>query len=256
MENKALTDKTAGGVFKMLSDSGAMEMIYDHTKKMMWSVVEYKEMQMLYTCAMKEIQTKLEVLDTEFKVRYKRNPISSVSSRLKRTESVMEKMLRRGYPFSMESIQKNVNDIAGVRVICSYVDDIYAIADALLAQDDVTLIARKDYIKEPKPNGYRSLHLIVSIPVFLSESKKNVKVEVQIRTIAMDYWASLEHQMKYKKDIPDAERVSRELRDVADRMAETDEKMLKLRRDIELAEDVKSEDDELLDRLSRVGMPI
>lgn len=256
MENKALTDKTAGGVFKMLSDSGAMEMLYDQTKKMMWSVVEYKEMQMLYTCAMKEIQTKLEVLDTEFKVRYKRNPISSVSSRLKRTESVMEKMMRRGYPFSMESIQKNVNDIAGVRVICSYVDDIYAIADALLAQDDVTLISRKDYIKEPKANGYRSLHLLVSIPVFLSESKKNVKVEVQIRTIAMDYWASLEHQMKYKKDIPDSERVSRELREVADRMAETDEKMLKLRRDIELAEDVKSEDDELLERLSRIGIPI
>ena len=256
MEDKALIDNATSDLLKMISDGNAIEMLYDQTKKLMWSVVEYKELQMLYTCAMKEIQTKLEVLDTEFRVKYKRNPISSISSRLKRTKSVMEKVMRRGYTFSTESIEKNINDIAGVRVICSYIDDIYAIADALLAQDDVTLIARKDYIKSPKANGYRSLHLIVSIPVFLSESKKNVKVEVQIRTIAMDYWASLEHQIKYKKQIPDAERVSRELKEVADRMAETDRKMLELRCDIELAEDAKNEDDELFDRFSRLGFPI
>ena len=256
MEDKDLIDNATSDLLKMISDGNAIEMLYDQTKKMMWSVVEYKELQMLYTCAMKEIQTKLEVLDTEFRVKYRRNPISSISSRLKRTKSVMEKVMRRGYTFSTESIEKNINDIAGVRVICSYIDDIYAIADALLAQDDVTLIARKDYIKSPKANGYRSLHLIVSIPVFLSESKKNVKVEVQIRTIAMDYWASLEHQIKYKKQIPDAERVSRELKEVADRMAETDRKMLELRCDIELAEDAKNEDDELFDRFSRLGLLI
>ncbi len=254
--NQALINKTADGVLKMLSNSGAMEMLMKQTKRMMWSVVEYKEMQMLYTCAIKEVKTKLEVLDLEFKVKHKRNPISSITSRLKSTESLMEKMVRRGYHFSIESIENNINDIAGVRVICSYVDDIYSIAEALLAQDDVTLVARKDYIENPKPNGYRSLHLIISIPVFLSECRKDVKVEVQIRTTAMDYWASLEHQMKYKKDIPDAERVSRELRACADTMAETDRRMLELRRDIELAEDVPTEEDELFDRLSRIGMPI
>ena len=131
-----------------------------------------------------------------------------------------------------------------------------SIAEALLNQDDITLISRKDYIENPKPNGYRSLHLIVSIPVFLSESKEDVKVEVQIRTIAMDYWAALEHQMKYKREIPDAERVGCELRACADVMAETDEKMLKLRCEIELAEDVPTEEDELFDRLSRLDLPI
>lgn len=256
MSNNNLMDQTAVGVMKMLSDSGAMEMLYDHTKKIMWSMVEYKDMQMLYTCAMREVKTKLEILDCEFKLRHKRNPIISISSRLKRTESLIEKILQRGYDFDIESIEKNINDIAGVRVICSYIDDIYSIADALLGQDDVTLISRKDYIENPKPNGYRSLHLIISIPVFLSEGGKEVKVEVQIRTIAMDCWASLEHQMKYKKEIPDTERVIRELRACADTMAETDRKMLALRRDIELAEDVPTEEDELFDRLSRFDIPI
>ncbi len=254
MDNNALIDRTADRVMRMLSVD--TDQIYNHAKRMMWSVIEYKELQMLYTCAMKEITTKLEILDTEFKVRYKRNPISSITHRLKRTESIMEKMARRGYPMTIESIESNLNDIAGVRVICTYVDDIYAIADSLLNQDDVTLIARKDYIKEPKSNGYRSLHLIVSIPVFLSESRKSVKVEVQIRTVAMDYWASLEHQMKYKKEIPNADDVGRELRLVAETMAETDRRMLQLRRRIELAEDVKSEEDELLDRLGRLGLPL
>ena len=256
MDNRSMIEKSADGVISMLSNSGAMDMLIGQAKKMMWSVVEYKEMQMVYTCAIKEIKTKLEVLDAEFKIKHKRNPISSITSRLKRTESVMEKMARRGYPFSIESIEKNINAIAGVRVVCSYIDDIYSSAEALLSQDDVTLIARKDYIENPKPNGYRSLHLIVSIPVFLSEGKRNVKVEVQIRTTAMDYWASLEHQLKYKKEIPDAQRVSMELRACAEMMAETDKRMLALRRDIELAEDVPTEEDELFNRLSKLDMPI
>ena len=205
---------------------------------------------------MKEIKTKLEILDCEFKLKYKRNPISSITSRLKRTESLMEKMVRRHLPITIESIEKNINDIAGVRVICPSVDDIYLIADSLLSQDDVTLIARKDYIENPKPNGYRSLHLIVSIPVFLSEAKKNVKVEVQIRTIAMDYWASLEHQIKYKREIPDAELVSKELKECADRIAETDDIMISIRRRIEAAEDIPTEDDELIEKLRRLDLPI
>lgn len=254
--NQALINKTAEGMMKMLSDSGAMDMLYRQTKQIMWSVVEYKELQMLYTCAMKEIKTKLEVLDTEFKIKYKRNPISSISSRLKRTESVFEKLIRRGMSVSLSNIENGLNDIAGVRVICPYVDDIYLIAEALLNQDDVTLVRKKDYIKNPKENGYRSLHLIVSIPVFLSETKKDVKVEVQIRTMAMDYWASLEHQLKYKKEIPESEDVAQELKRVADIMADTDERMLSLRQKIELAEDIPTEDDELLERLSRLDMPI
>lgn len=252
----SLIEKTTGSMVKMLTESGAMDMILGQTKRMMWSVVEYKEMQMHYTCAMKEICTKLDILDNEFKIKYKRNPISSITSRLKKTDSLFEKLLRYNCPFTKDSIEKNINDIAGVRVICSYVDDIYLIADALLSQDDVTLIARKDYIKNPKPNGYRSLHLIISIPVFLSEEKKNVKVEVQIRTIAMEYWASLEHQIKYKKDIPDGDSVSEELRECAERIAETDEKMLSIRRRIEAAEDVPTEEDELFDKLSRLNLPI
>ena len=256
MDNNALMDQATADVMKMLSSSGAMEMLYDQTKKIMWSMVEYKDMQMLYTCAMREVKTKFEILDSEFKLKHKRNPIISITSRLKRTESLVEKIMRRGFDFSIESIEENINDIAGVRVICSYVDDIYFIADALLSQDDVTLVARKDYIEDPKPNGYRSLHLIVSIPVFLSEGRREVKVEVQIRTIAMDCWAALEHQMKYKREIPDAERVSAELRACADVMAETDRKMLKLRHEIELAEDVPTEEDELFDRLGRFDVQI
>ena len=254
-DNKSIIDKAAGGMIKLLSESDTMEILVNQTKRMMWSMVEYKEMQMLYTCAMKEIKTKLEILDCEFKLKNKRNPISSITSRLKRTESLFDKLVRQGHAITIDSIQKNINDIAGVRVICPYVDDIYLIADALLGQDDVTLIARKDYIENPKPNGYRSLHLIVSIPVFLSDTRRDVKVEVQIRTIAMDYWASLEHQMKYKKEIPDEQTVSEELKNCADRIAETDELMLSLRRRIEAAEDVPTEEEELFERLRKLDIP-
>ena len=211
---------------------------------------------MMYSCALKEMQTKFEVLDTEFKLKYNRNPISSISTRLKRSESIMEKLTKNNFPISIESIEQNIHDVAGIRVICAYIDDIYKIADALLKQDDVTLIDRKDYIKNPKPNGYRSLHIIVSIPVFFEEKKKNMKVEVQIRTIAMDFWASLEHQLKYKKDIDDEQDVIAELKACADVISETDEKMLKLRQRLEEAEDIPTEEDILFDRLRRLDVPI
>ena len=211
---------------------------------------------MMYSCALKEMQTKFEVLDTEFKLKYNRNPISSISTRLKRSESIMEKLTKNNFPISIESIEQNIHDVAGIRVICAYIDDIYKIADALLKQDDVTLIERKDYIKNPKPNGCRSLHIIVSIPVFFEEKKKNMKVEVQIRTIAMDFWASLEHQLKYKKDIDDEQDVIAELKACADVISETDEKMLKLRQRLEEAEDIPTEEDILFDRLRRLDVPI
>ena len=240
----------------LLTNEAVMNALYDRAKSMMWSMVQYKELQMLYSCALKEIQTKFEVLDTEFKLEYNRDPIASVSTRLKRTESVMDKLERKGLPFNLESIEAHIHDMAGIRVICSYIDDIYLIADALLRQDDITLIEKKDYIEHPKENGYRSLHLIVEVPVFLTNHKKPMKVEVQIRTIAMDFWASLEHQMKYKQDIPDSEAVIAELRDCADVIRETDERMLAIRRRIEAASDSPSEEEVLYDKLSKLDIPI
>ena len=165
---------------------------------MLATFLEYKELMMIYTCAMKEVQTKFDVLSTEFQVRYQRNPIRSMSSRLKKTSAIAGKLSKRDLAFTLENIEAHLSDVAGVRIICAYIDDIYMIADSFLKQDDVTLIEKKDYIASPKENGYRSLHLIVSVPVFFSEHKKDVKVEVQIRTMAMDFWASLEHQLRYK----------------------------------------------------------
>ena len=239
-----------------LMGSDMMNALYDRAKTVMWSMVQYKELQMLYSCALKEVQTKFEVLDTEFKLKYNRNPIASISTRLKRTESIMEKLGRKGLPVNLASIEQNIHDVAGIRVICSYIDDIYMIADALLRQDDITLVERKDYIEHPKENGYRSLHLIVEVPVFLTDHKKPMKVEVQIRTIAMDFWASLEHQMKYKQEIPDAPWVMEELRDCAKVIRETDERMLAIRRHIEAAADIPSEEDILFEKMAKMDMPI
>jgi putative GTP pyrophosphokinase len=226
--------------------------VMDENKNLMWTMVKYKELRMIYSCALKEVQTKFDVLSTEFNLKNKRNPISSVSTRLKSSKSIMEKMMRKHLDVNLTSMEQEINDIAGIRVICSYIDDIYMIADALLRQDDVTLIARKDYIKNPKENGYRSLHLIISIPVFFADQKRDTKVEVQIRTIAMDFWASLEHQIKYKHEIPDQEVVSAQLKECADVITATDEKMLSLRKRIELAQDIPDEEDELLLRLQKI----
>ena len=208
------------------------------TKSKILSLLEYKELQMYYTCALKEVKTKIEVLSTEFNVQYKRNPISSIETRLKSTESIITKLRKKNIPITLKNIKEQLSDIAGIRVICSYIDDIYTIADALLKQDDIVLIEKKDYIVNPKPNGYRSLHLIIQIPIFLSTGKKNVKVEVQIRTIAMNFWASLEHQIKYKKKIENQEEISKELIKCSEIINETDEKMLSLRKQIEMAEDL------------------
>ena len=160
----------------------------------------FMELMMQYRCALMEVETKLNVLNAEFTMRNNRNPFESIKSRIKSPVSILEKMHRKGYELSAESIEENLADIAGIRVICSFPDDIYATAKLLTQQDDITVLEVKDYIKHPKENGYRSLHLILEIPIFLSEQKKNMKVEVQFRTIAMDFWASLEHKLKYKKE--------------------------------------------------------
>ncbi len=234
-----------------ISDEMATAM-FNQTRELMGTVVGYKELMMMYTCAIKEIRTKFDVLNTEFNVRYQRNPISYMTTRLKRTSSIVEKLTKKGKSFSIENIEENLNDIAGIRVVCSYIDDIYQIADALIQQDDITLIKRKDYIANPKPNGYRSLHLIVEVPVFFAEMAKPMKVEVQIRTMAMDFWASLEHQLKYKHEIPEQEAIVKQLSDCAEELAGTDAKMLSIRRRIESLRDAPTEDDILIEKISRL----
>ena len=193
---------------------------------------QFQELMMMYNCAIREVRTKLEVLNDELSIRHKRNPIKHITSRIKRPLSIIQKLQRYDAPFTVEAVEEMLNDVAGIRVICSFIDDIYAIADMLLQQDDITLIRQKDYIQAPKPNGYRSLHLIVEIPVFFSEQKKNLRVEVQIRTIAMDFWASVDHQLKYKQDVANPEAISAELKDCADVIAQTDARMLAIKNQI------------------------
>ena len=180
-----------------------------------------------YKCALMEVETKFNVLNTQFSIDGESNPIESIKTRIKSFESILIKMQSKGIEPSVEAVSKNINDIAGIRIICSFINDIYTLADSFLQQDDITLIQKKDYIKNPKENGYRSLHLIVSVPIFLFNEKRNVKVEVQLRTIAMDFWASLEHKIRYKKNIPPEvlESLSSELLQCADNIAKTDAEM-------------------------------
>ena len=189
----------------------------------------YKKLMAYYRCAMMEVETKLNVLNEEFSLRHDRNPINDIRSRLKNPLSIKEKMERRGLELTPESIEENLSDVAGVRVVCAFPEDVYTLADALLGQDDVTLIEKKDYIKNPKKNGYRSLHLIVKVPIFLAREKRSMKVEIQLRTIAMDVWASLEHQLHYKKDFDFTEEMANELIYCASLSAELDARMDALR---------------------------
>ncbi len=236
--------------------AGASDALAGQIRVFAEHMVGLKEMMMMYSCAIKEIRTKFDVLNTEFNIRYRRNPIYCISSRLKRTASIIQKMERLGLPMTLASVEENLHDVAGVRVICSYRDDIYRIADALLRQNDIELIQRKDYILNPKPNGYRSLHLIVSVPVFFANASHKVKVEVQIRTIAMDCWASLEHQLKYKQQVPDEDRIAKELLECAEALAETDAKMLSIRRELELCEEAPDGDAILLEKLQRLDVTV
>lgn len=194
---------------------------------------QFREAMMMYNCAIREVKTKLEVLNDELSVRNQRNPIELIKWRVKKPDSIVDKLRRRGYPITLRSMMENLDDVAGVRVICSFMDDIYDVADMIMRQDDVRVIAIKDYIKHPKDNGYRSYHMIVEVPVFFSNQKRYMRVEIQIRTMAMDFWASMDHELKYKKEVADAEEISRELRECADVITSTDEKMLAIRRRIE-----------------------
>ena len=183
-----------------------------------------------YRCAMMEIETKFKVLNEEFSLEHDRNPISSIKSRIKSFESITEKVERKGLPFEVDSVEKYINDVAGIRVICTFPEDVYLLADALLKQDDIMLIRRKDYIAEPKENGYRSLHLIVAVPIYLAHEKRLMKVEIQLRTLAMDFWASLEHQLRYKKDFEFTQEMADELKLCAEQSAALDLRMEALRK--------------------------
>ncbi|MFQ7310332.1 MAG: GTP pyrophosphokinase family protein [Sellimonas sp.] len=196
-------------------------------------LMSFNTLMMRYRSAIREVTTKLQVLDDELSLYGDRNPIESIQSRIKKPVSIAEKLGRMGLPVTVEAIEKNLNDVAGIRVICPFIDDIYKVANMLTCQDDITVVAVKDYIKNPKPNGYRSYHMIVEIPVFFSDCKKPMRVEVQIRTVAMDFWASLEHQIKYKKNVPEHDTLIQELKECAETIAATDEKMQNLRRRIE-----------------------
>lgn len=189
----------------------------------------FNRLMMEYRSAIVEVETKLKVLNEEFSQEYNRNPFESIKSRLKSPESIYEKLERKGFPVTVESIRENLTDVAGLRVICSFPDDIYRLADLFIRQDDIILIQKKDYIRNPKPNGYRSLHLILNVPIFLSTGKKYMKVEVQFRTIAMDFWASLEHKLKYKKDVKDTDEIVAQLKSCADSIEKLDYQMQEIR---------------------------
>lgn len=215
--------------------------IMEKLKIVMMQSQQFQEMMMMYKCAIREVRTKAEVLNDEMSVRYHRNPISNITSRVKKPESIAQKLYKKSLPFTVEAIMSNLSDVAGVRIICEFIDDIYSIAAMLAMQDDLKLIKIKDYIKYPKPNGYRSYHMIVEIPVFFSKGKTPMRVEIQIRTMAMDFWASLDHELKYKKNIDpqDEEVIASELLACAERIAETDTIMQQIRMKLDSVEKSK-----------------
>ena len=219
------------------------------------SIREFATTMQEYRAGISEITTKFKILDEDFKVRLDRNPIHTITSRLKSPRSLLEKMQRKGLPLTIPSMRENLHDIAGVRVVCNYLEDVSEIAEALLCQNDIRLIERKDYITCPKESGYRSLHLVVSVPVFLSDRSSEVPVEVQIRTIAMDFWASLEHRLRYKnEDVlqahgPEVDDIRARLVESAHLIAAIDQAMQRIQDDIERLADEQEEER----RLERIG---
>ena len=205
------------------------EYLLQHRDDLVAHIWEYNELMSRYQAAIREVSIKLEILQNDFSIRYHRKTIESIQSRLKKPASIIQKMRRKGVEVSLDNIRATLNDIAGIRVICPFLDDIYLVADALAQQDDITLVAIKDFIQNPKPNGYRSYHLIVDVPVFFADARELLRVEIQLRTVAMDFWASLEHEIKYKKELPDSQKIADELRECAAVIAQTDQRMLHIR---------------------------
>lgn len=195
---------------------------------------EFNQLMMEYRFAIMEVETRLKVLNEEFSHKFKRNPFESIKSRLKSPESIYEKLERKGYPISIENIREHMTDVAGLRVICSFPDDIYRLANLFTRQGDILLLRKKDYIQNPKESGYRSLHLILNVPIFLSNEIKYVKTEIQFRTIAMDFWASLEHKIRYKKDIHNVEEIVEQLQNCAETIDMLDHEMQNIRDKIDV----------------------
>lgn len=194
---------------------------------------DFKKVMFLYDSALKEVETKIEILNNEFKMAHKYNPIEHIASRIKTPQSIAKKLRHNNKEFTIENIVKQINDIAGIRIICSFKSDIFRIADLISKQNDVTVLKIKDYITNPKANGYASYHMIVSVPIYLTNTVVDTKVEVQIRTIAMDYWASLEHKIYYKFEGNAPNTIRQELRECADVVAFLDEKMLSINEEVE-----------------------
>ncbi len=203
-----------------------------HQDDLVTYIIQFNELMSRYNAAIKEVTTKLEILKSDFQIRNCRSSIESIQSRIKKPASILKKMRSKGIEVSLDTIRSELNDVAGIRVVCPFIDDIYMVADKLAAQDDIRVITIKDYIRNPKENGYRSYHMIVEVPIFLMDKKEMIRVEVQLRTVAMDFWASLEHEMKYKKEIGDCQGIVEELRQCADTIADTDRRMLDLRKRI------------------------
>ena len=207
---------------------------------------EYAQIAGVYDAAIREINARLQTLDSEFSYRHQHNPIHHIESRVKSLNSIVKKLHDIGVPISISNAKKTLHDIAGVRVVCRYVDDIYKIADLLLAQDDINLILQKNYIAHPKPNGYRSLHIVVDVPVYISRGKLYIPVEIQIRTVAMDFWATLEHGIRYKSKDAVPQRIVDELRSCADVITETDYKMQEIFKALQMVGDRVDESPEAL----------
>nr|WP_300183263.1 GTP pyrophosphokinase family protein [uncultured Agathobaculum sp.] len=216
-----------------LADFFAIDKLSQHDEELLLeSAMQLQQVMMLYEAGIREIKTKLDILSDESRISGKPSPIDSIKSRIKTPRSIINKLKRRGFPITLQSMMENLNDIGGIRVICPFIEDIYVVADMLIRQDDLALIERKDYIENPKPNGYRSLHLILQVPIFLSDRTQPVRIELQLRTIAMDFWASLEHQLRYKADVEVPAYISDDLKACADVIAATDEEMQRIAKEL------------------------
>lgn len=228
MSTKEITKVTEKNIVVIEDESGPLEetnFSLPQTVDYLDMERQYRQLMYLHEAAIQQITAKLNILKGEFQFSNDRNPISSISSRIKSKESIIYKMQKKGLPMTASALLTNVHDIAGVRVVCPFIEDVYYVARMLVKQHDIEVIEVKDYIRQPKENGYRSLHLIVTVQVYFSETTKNIPVEIQIRTIAMDFWASTEHQLRYKKDREFTEEAQRKLKHCADLMALADEEM-------------------------------
>ncbi|MEC2071026.1 GTP pyrophosphokinase [Alkalihalophilus marmarensis] len=207
---------------------------------------ELTRFMMMYKFALDEMNTKINILQEEFQYIHSYNPIEHTKSRLKSPESIFKKLRRKGLPLSLVSVKDQIQDIAGIRISCSFISDIYIISEMLQKQKDITVIECKDYIKKAKPNGYQSLHLILEVPVFMSDREESVKVEVQIRTVAMDFWASLEHKIYYKYEKAVPAHLLKELKEAADAAAELDQKMERIHQEVESAKSKEEADQQVI----------